>query len=95
MQMPKVGEFVAIKSPKFTERPLIGCVTSISSTTVIINWYVESYSGTWKVWKGCENGKPMIFQEVVNIEDFLAVVEFTKSRRLSPKTVSTLKELYM
>ena len=85
MQMPKVGEFVAIKSPKFTERPLIGCVTSISSTTVIINWYVESYSGTWKVWKGCENGKPMIFQEVIKLEDVLAIIESPSLGGCPPK----------
>ena len=86
---------MAVRCMKFKERPLIGCVTSVNSITVVTDWYVGSYSGTWKIWKGRENGKPTIFQEVIKLQDVLATVEFTKSMRLSPKTVSTLKQLYM
>jgi len=57
----------------------------------VIDWYVGSYSGTWKAWKGCVDGKPIIYQHDIKLEDFLLKIELTKAMRLSPKTVASLK----
>ena len=70
---------------KFKERPLIGRVTSVNATTVAMDWYVGTYTGTWRIWKGRENGKLAVFQEVIELQDVLTAVELTKSMRLPPK----------
>ena len=86
---------MAVKCSQYTERPLIGCVNSVTNDGVVIDWYVGSYSGTWKAWKGRVDGKSTIFQQNVKLEDVLSKVELSKSMRLSSKTVAALKELYM
>ena len=53
-----------------------------------------SYSGVWKEQKERSEGKVVRFAETIPIEDVMIKVVFTKGRRIPPKEVSALKELY-
>jgi len=85
---------VAVRSAKYTEKPLIGQVTAVNEGNITINWYIGTYSGNWKEWKGRQEGKPVIFSDSIPYKDVLLSVSFTKSMKLPPKTVAALKELY-
>ena len=90
-----VGEYVAVRCEKYSERPLIGCITNINTEAVTINWMIGSYSGIWKEWKGRSEGKYVTFADTIPQEHVMISVEFTKGMRLPQKTVSSLKELYV
>ena len=88
---------MAVKCDKYQERPLIGKITALDHDTdnATIEWYVGTYSGMWKQWRGRKDGKPVIFSDVIPIKNILTKVYFTKSMRLPPKLISTIKELYL
>ena len=89
-----VGEYRAVKCDKYSERPLNGCITKTCNKSVDIDWMIGSYSGVWKEWKGRSEGKVVRFAETIPIEDVMIKVVFTKGRRIPPKEVLALKELY-
>ena len=87
---------MAVRCDKFHERPLIGSICEKFDDAVQIEWYIGTYSGMWKKWKGRSEGKYVTFQEHISLEDVLMRdIRFTKSMRIPPKTASSLKELYM
>ena len=91
----RCDELVAVRCDKFHERPLIGSICEIFDDAVQIEWYIGTYSGTWKMENRSE-GKYVRFQEHISLEDVLMrEIRFTKSMRIPLKTASSLKELYM
>ena len=94
-----VQDFIAITSRVYKERPLIGQVTSIGHVTstgqnIIIDWYIGTYSGTWKPWRGRENGKTVTYTDTIDKKDIIQIITFTKGLRLSTTTVKELKMKY-
>ena len=60
-----------------------------------MDWYVGTYSGMWRPWKGREGGKTVTYTETVQDNQILQTVNLTKSMRLPPKTVTDLKAAYV
>ena len=101
LQDPSVGSdlcpgmYVAIKSAKYHERPLIGKVCDTDGGMVEIEQMVGMYSGLWKQWKGREGGKTVVFTEKICKEDIIYTnITFTPGKRLTPATIKALKPLY-
>ena len=89
------GEFIAVHSDKFVERPLIGRTTKVTTYKVEFEWMIGTYSGQWKEWRGRQDGIPVIFTDSVPLTDVLYhPIEFTKNKKLGPQTVAKLKEAY-
>ena len=62
---------------------------------VVMDWYIGSYSGTWREWKGRDQGKSVVFfSQTIENSDILKTVSFTKAMRLNPQTVKDLKCIY-
>ena len=89
-----VEDFIALRSQKYKEKPLIGRITSTGKTNVTIDWYIGTYSGTWKQWKGREQGKTVTFTDIIQRSDILQTLTFTKAMRLPTATVTELKTKY-
>ena len=90
-----VGQFVAVKSAVYKEKPLIGKVVSVATTTVVIEWWMGTYSGLWREWVGKENGKKVVYTDNIEKKDIIDIdIKFTKSKRLPPCLVRELKSLY-
>ena len=85
---------VAVRSTLYKEKPLIGQITKTGRADIQIDWYIGTYSGTWKPWKGREGGKTVTYMETINRNDVIRKVTFTRSMRLSTATTATLKTLY-
>ncbi len=93
----EVGQYIAVRSSKYNERPLIGCINHIDDyqKSVQFDWYVGTYSGTWREWKGREGRQRVTFTDSVPFTDVIYTnVTFTKSKRLTPSVVTALKQLY-
>ena len=88
------GEYVAVKCGKYKERPLIGRISEVDNVNITIDWYIGTYSDTWKEWRGRQDGKPVIFSDSIPVKDILMKVSFTKSMRLPSSVIRSLKELY-
>ena len=92
------GMYVAVKSTKYRERPLIGRICDIDtpdSGRVEMEWMVGTYSGLWKEWRGREGGKTVVFTENISKEDIIFKnITFTPGKRLTPATIKALKALY-
>lgn len=92
-----MGELIAVYTAKFTERPLIGRVTSVDDIDKVVRfeWMIGTYTGTWKEWRGRKEGKSVIFTDSVPLTDVLYhPIELTKSKKLQPQVVAKLRELY-
>jgi len=83
-----------VQCSDYKERPLIGKVTEKGEDEVVMDWYIGSYSGTWREWKGRDNGKTVVFSQTIKSDDILQTVLLTKSMRLQPQTVKDLKNIY-
>ena len=84
-----------MKCQKYKERPLIGKITAVDGVNTTIDWYVGTYTGTWKEWCGRKDGKAVIFSDTIPLKDILMKVSFTKSMRLPSMIIPALKELYL
>lgn len=92
---PTDGEMVAVICPKYKDRPLIGKVTEVEDRRFTVGWYVGTYSGVWKPWKGRAQGKSINYTDVLQTEDIIfRNIVFTKAMRLPPATVLALKSAY-
>jgi len=90
-----IGETIAVQSNKYCEHPLLGYVTSVKRDTVVFDWLVGSYSGTWKEWRGRGKGRSIIYSDELHTTDIIMTsITLTKGKKLPPQTVATLKELY-
>ena len=87
----KEGDFIAVRCQ---ERSLIGKVMEKKEQCVVMDWYIGSYSGTWREWKGKVQGKSVVFFATIENSDILKTVSFTKAMRLNPQTVKDLKSIY-
>ena len=82
---------VAVLSAKYSERPLIGKVNSVTGETITIDWFIGTYSGDWKLWKG-RHGQ---YSDDIHVKDVLyRNIVFSKSMRLKASTVLDLKKIY-
>ena len=84
-----------MKCQKYKEWPLIGKITAVDGVNITIDWYVGTYTGTWKEWHGRKDGKAVIFSDTIPLKDILMKVSFTKSMRLPSMIIPALKELYL
>lgn len=89
-QKVKPGSFIAVKSVKYSEKLLIGKV--LTEKPLVIEWWVGTFTGTWKEWVGREDRKRVVYTEQIDETDILCEVTFTPSRRLAPGM--KLKMLY-
>lgn len=70
-------------------------MTAVKASCVVIDWLIGSYSGMWREWRGRSEGKSIVYSDEICYDDIiLGGITFTKSNRLRPATVSSLKELY-
>ena len=82
---------MAVLSDKYSERPLLGKVASVAGEIITIDWFIGTYSGIWKLWKG-RNGQ---YRDDINVKDVLyRNIIFSKSMRLKAATVADLKKVY-
>ena len=85
------GDLVAVKSSKYTERPLIGQVTSTTQKYILVYWnllwHMEAMERQ-RWWKTVTSTK------TIDKTDIIQKVSFTKSIRLSTATVTELKTKY-
>lgn len=65
MPVVTIGENIAIRRMKYKEKPLIGKVTAIKESSVVIDWLIGSYSGMWKEWRGRSEGKSVIYSDKI------------------------------
>ena len=91
----KEGDFVAVISDKYNDRPLIGHITKIGQTDIQIDWYIGTYTGIWRPWKGRDGRNTVTFTETIPKQDILRTVTFTKGMRLPGSLVSDLRSLYV
>lgn len=90
------GEIVAVKSENYHDRPLLGRAVNLNGDNFTIEWFVGTYSGTWKEWTGRKNGKRVKYTDTIKYTDIVYQnITFTKSNRLSPSTVTSLKAAYI
>ena len=61
---------------------------------ITIDWYVGTYSGLWKAWKGREGGVTVTYTETIDIDDVMQTVTLTKSQRLTTSTIQQQKQKY-
>ena len=86
---------MAVVSEKYTDRPLIGKVLEVNGSKFTIGWYVGTYSGIWKTWKGRVQGKTTNFTDEIEVTDVVfRNIEFTKAMRLPPATSLALRSAY-
>ena len=89
------GEYVAVKSDKYDERPLLGRVTASYKNNFQMDWMVGSYSGTWREWKSRSDRKTVIFNDFINYTNvIMRSVKITASKRLRTDIVQELTRLY-
>ena len=88
------GQFVAVYCPKYVELPQIGRVLSVDDSNVEVEWWLGTYSGTWRVWKTREAQKYTIVTEILPRVAVLTGLEFTKAKRLPTAMAHKLKDLY-
>ena len=65
------GEYVAVKCKKYKDWPLIGKITTTDNVNTTIDWYVGTYSGTWKKWYGRQDRKAVVFSDNFPVKDIL------------------------
>jgi len=58
-----------VQCSDYKEHPLIGKVTEKRQDEVVMDWYIGSYSGTWREWKGRDNGKTVVFSQTIKCDD--------------------------
>ena len=91
----KAGELIAVNSQKYPDRPLIGRATEVDSKKVKLEWMIGTYSGTWKEWRGREDGEQVVYTDVIPRTDVVYhPINLTRSMKLSSQTVSELKKIY-
>ena len=91
----QLGELIAVYTEKFSERPLIGRVTSLDDEMVKFDWMVGTYSGMWKEWRGRKEGKSVVFSDSVPLSDVLYhPIHLTKGKKLQPPVAAKLREAY-
>ena len=94
IQEIKLGELIAVYTEKFTERPLIGWVTSVDSKVIKFDWMIGTYTGTWKEWRGRKEGKSVIFSDSVPLMDVLYhPIELTKGTTSSSETKRNIQKI--
>ena len=94
---PEIGENVAVICHKYRDRPLIGRVASFDHhrKDVLLDWYMGTYSGSWRWWKGKKDGQMFVYTDRIPVEDIvMRHIPFSKSMRLGAATISSLKEAY-
>ena len=85
---------IAVNSQKYPDRPLIGRVTEVTSKNVKLEWMIGTYSGTWKEWRGREDGEEVVYTDVVPLTDVVYhPITLTTSMRLSSQVVSELRKI--
>ena len=83
---------VALRLHKYADEiPQIGKIIGMTDLDVTVEWWVGSYSDTWMQWK--ERGS-VITETIPRNAVLYSPVAFTKSLRLSSKTVEELKCAY-
>lgn len=86
---------VAVYLPQYRdELTTIGKVVSCDEKSAVVEWYVGSYSGVWRVCKKCSGSSKVLWRETIPKESILFPINFTKSLRLSKSCVDKLKQAY-
>ena len=86
---------MAVYCPKYVELPQIGGLLSADDSSVEVEWWLGTYSGTWQVWKNRKARKYAIVTEILpRVAVLLTGLEFTKAKRLPTAMVHKLKDLY-
>ena len=62
---------VAVDLKKYDDRPLLGRVVEVREEEVELEWFVGTYSGMWKEWKGRDGRRVITFKEGPNSPDAL------------------------
>ena len=59
----QVDTFVAVTSTRYTD----WTCNCTETDNITIDWYIGTYSGTWKPWKGRVCGKTVTFTETIRM----------------------------
>lgn len=89
-----LGEFVAVKCDKYNEKPLISKIVTLRDDDITIEWYMGTFRGSWKPWKGKEDGQLVIYTDIIPKSKVLASVSFTGAMKLTSDCVTELKSMY-
>ena len=73
---------MAVICHKYRDRPLIGRVASYDDhrKDVLLDWYMGTYSGSWRWWKGKKDGQMFVYTDKIPVEDIvMRHIPFSKS----------------
>ena len=87
-------DFVALLCPKYNERPQVAKVKKVLAESITVEWYDGSWTSTWKQYTYKLGRRAMTWEEDVMKNEVIDKVSFTKSMRLTAKTIRKLKSLY-
>lgn len=88
----QIGEVIAVRSSVYKDRPLLGRVKELRDEEITVEWFMGSYSGTWKEWTGRVNGKRVVYTDTIQNKDIIQTsISFTPTMHLPTAIVTTLK----
>ncbi|KAF4108355.1 hypothetical protein G5714_011114 [Onychostoma macrolepis] len=88
-------DVIAIRCPKYKDRPQIARVIQKTSTGYSIRWMAGSYSGTWAEAKKRNGRKLVPWVDTIKESDIIyKKIALTSAHKLSNKVVQTLRSLY-
>ena len=91
----KMGIFIAVDVPEWTNRPLIGELKEIEDFSVKLKWLHGSYSESFlEAFTGQGKQRQHWIQEIPLKQIVMIDIQFTKSKRLRKEDIEELKERY-
>ena len=82
---------MAVRCQKYKDRPLIGKISKVAENKITLAWYIGTYSGVWKAWKG---RKSTPITDEISLDNIVRKITFTKSMRLPQSVIQSLKQEY-
>lgn len=88
----EIGEFVALRLAKYDDEvPQIAKVVAMDELNVTVQWWMGSFSDSWREWKE----KKKVVEETFHRNAIIkSGITFTASKRLSHAITQELRKLY-
>lgn len=88
-------DVIALRCPKYKDRPQIARVIQKTSNGYSIHWMAGSYSGPWAEAKKRDGRKQVPWVDTIKESDIIyKKIALTSNHKLSNKVAQTLRSLY-